>query len=78
MKLLTREGSQLRGFVPGPLYVLCESMRQICLAFAVTFGPRPSNKVSQAHRPTNGGLKLELVPHPREKPSMAGKAWGGP
>jgi hypothetical protein len=62
IKLTTEVGAlQLRGDVPSPQYVLSEFVRQICMGCAVTFGPRPANKVRRIQRPRYDALQAQFM-----------------
>jgi hypothetical protein len=62
IRLATEAGAlQLRGDVPSPQYVLSEFVRQICMGCAVTFGPRPANKVRRVQRLKYDALQAQFA-----------------
>ena len=47
--------------MPFPWRAFYELGRQICVGFAVTFGPRSVSRLKPAPKTTNDGLQIKLV-----------------
>ena len=61
IKPATEAGAlQLRGDIPSPQYVLSEFVRQICMGCAVTFGPRPANRMRRVQRLKYDALQAQF------------------